>query len=101
MATGLEVAPVHDVVGTLGVAADGDVLGEDGDTGRHTGGNGPVAGVHGLVVDVRRGARGSGEPVHADIGEHLVPRNRVLGQRVTGVGPLLELLHDPGKLPGR
>src|SRR5215471_6114224 len=101
MATGLEVAPVHDVVGALGVAADGDVLGEDGHAGRHAGGNGPVARMHRLVVDIRRGARGPGEPVHADIGEHLVPRDRVLRQRVTRVGPLLELLRDPGKLPVR
>ncbi len=44
MTAGVEVAPVHDVVGLFGVASDGDVLGEDG----HPGGNfrwgGPVAG---------------------------------------------------------
>ena len=58
--------------------------------------------MHALVIDgVGRGAGRPCEPVHADVGEYLVPRDRVLGQRVAGVGPLLELLDDPCQLPGR
>jgi hypothetical protein len=35
VAAGVEVAPVHDVVGLLGVAADGHILGENGYPGGH------------------------------------------------------------------
>src|SRR5262249_25246571 len=96
VAAGLGVGPIHDGVGLLGVAADGDVLGEDGHAGRYPGRDRPVSRVHGLVVDVRGRAGGTGEPVHADVGEDLVPGDRVFWQRMAGAGPLLELLDDPG-----
>src|ERR1022692_1702686 len=96
VAAGGEVAPVHDVVAAFGVAADGDVLGDNRYPGRHVAGGGPVLAVHGLVVEVGGGFGGRGEPVEAHVGEDRIARDRVLGQLVGGVGPLLELLHDPG-----
>src|SRR5688572_8016027 len=60
VAAAVEVGPVDDGVAVLGVAADGDILGERGDAGRR---GGPIrvpgAGVHVLVVHVRRGGAGS------------------------------------------
>ena len=97
----VEVAPVHDVVGLLGVLTDGHVLGEAGHSGRHRARRRPLLRMHALVVEVRRGACGRGEPVDHHVGEDVVAVDRVLGQVVPGVRPLLELLHDPGELTDR
>jgi hypothetical protein len=53
-----------------------------------------------LVVELRRGAGGPGQPVDRHVGEHLVAVHGVLGEAVAA-GPVPELLHDPGELAHR
>src|SRR5687768_8700848 len=43
----------------------------------------------------------AGEPVNAGVGQQLVTVDRFVGRLGGRVGPLLELLHDPGELTGR
>jgi hypothetical protein len=57
--------------------------------------------MHVLVVHAGGGVRGAGEPVEHHVGEQVVAVHGVLGQLRRGVGPLLELLDDPGELPDR
>src|SRR4029453_13551648 len=54
-----------------------------------------------LVVVAGRRAGGAGEPVDADVGQQVGAVHGVLGELGRRVGPLLELLHDPGQLPDR
>src|SRR5437588_10145990 len=90
---------MHDVVAALAVAADGDVLGEHRHAGRRRAGLlAPGPGVHVLVVQASRRCGRAGEPVEHHVGEHVVAVDGVLGQLRGGVGPLLELLHDPGAM---
>src|SRR6266487_2131567 len=66
----IEVRPVHDVVAALSVAADRDVLGKCGHTGRRGAALlAPRERTHVLVVQPGRGAGGTGEPVDRDVGE--------------------------------
>jgi hypothetical protein len=64
---------------------------EDGETLWHGRRCAPVGGVRRLVQGVCGGDAGAGEPVQADRGEQLVAVDRQ-------VGPLVDLLRDPGKL---
>src|SRR5215471_1914854 len=98
MATGLEVAPVHDVVGALGVAADGDVLGEDG----HAGGNGPVARMHGLVLTSTPPCGTAIPPVMPVAG--VTSGGFLLHRAAPGQAPVLPALHrlsPPARRPWR
>ena len=64
-------------------------------------GPGQSLGVGGLVEELGGRRAGAGEPVEADVGEQLVAVDGVLGQLGRRVGPLLELLGDPGQLADR
>ncbi len=103
MTAAVELRPADDVAGLGGERADGYVGGEDRHGGRHGGAllghpHGRV--VEPLVVGVGGRAGGGGEPVDADVGQDPVAVHGVLGQQGGRVGPLLELLHDPGEQPG-
>src|SRR5262245_43984639 len=100
VAAGVEVGPVGDGVVLLGVGADGDVVGEGGDAGGDVGAGGPFAGVGHLVVEAGGGVGGAGEPVEHDVGEDAVAVDDLVGECVDGVGPLLDLVDDPGELAG-
>ena len=60
-----------------------------------------LPGLDSVVDRVRRRRTGAGEPVQADVGQQLVPVDGLFRQLVDRVGPLGELLHDPGQLPDR
>ncbi len=57
--------------------------------------------MRGLVVAVGRGPGGARQPIQHHVGKQQIPVHRVLGQFGGRIGPLLELLHDPGQLPDR
>ena len=57
--------------------------------------------LHPLVHRVRGRSPGLGEPEDADVGEQLVPVDGLVGDLGGRIGPLLELLDDPGELPDR
>src|ERR1700730_19134711 len=97
MTAAAERRPVRNVVCLLSETTDGVVAGGEH---RHAGGDG-AAGTGGedsavmeaLVVEAGSAARGLGEPVGADGGEHLVLVDGL-------VGPFLVLLRDPTELAG-
>ena len=105
----VELRPLHDVrEGPVGQPPDRqeDIVRVDRNPQRHRQrrqarrrGRGRQE-VGGLVVKLRGRPGGAGQPVDGRVGEQPVAGHRVLGDLV-GVGPLLELLHDPGQLPGR
>src|SRR5579872_147626 len=99
VAATLELRPVDDVVAALSVAADGDVLSENGDAGWRGGGLlAPAGGVHVLVIHLCRRACRPGEPVEHHIREDTVTVNGGLRQIHRWVGPFLELFDNPGEL---
>src|SRR5215471_1882580 len=102
VAAAVEFGPVHDVVGLLGETPDRrcDLPWEDRNAGGHGRGRRgtPVAGAADLVVEARRRSCRPGQPVQHDVGEEQVPVN---GAGQSRVGPLIELLHDPGQLARR
>ena len=103
VAAAAEFGPVHDSVFELDSAPDRHIQGEHRDPGRHRGTltRAPGSGMRGLVVAVGRGPGGAGQPIEHHVGEQQIPVHRVLGQFGGRIGPLLELLHDPGQLPDR
>ena len=83
----------------LGDGPDRDVHGEDRDAGGDSGGLAGLAPALGaFVVQGGGGSGGRGQPVQGDVGQQDVAVNGVLGEFGRGIGPLLELLHDPGEL---
>lgn len=100
VATAVELRPMHNIVVLLGVTPNGDVFGEDCDASGYAGRLWPLVGAGTLVVESARGTRGAGKPVEHHIGEQTVAVDRVLWP-FGPVGPLLELLDDPGQLAGR
>ena len=80
------------------------VLGERGHRGRHRQRPGPGPGadevrveVLGLVVQLSARSGGRRQPVEHDVGQQVIAADRVF-RRIRRVGPLLELLDDPGEL---
>src|SRR4051812_21237167 len=73
-----------------------DLARVDRDAGRH-GDGARVAGAEALPVEAGGRCRGRREPVHGDVVEHLLLRERLLRVSVT-VGPRPELLRDPRTL---
>lgn len=57
--------------------------------------------MRGLVDELGSGGTGAGEPIHADVGQQLVAVDGLFGQLGRRVGPLFELLDDPGQLADR
>src|SRR5215207_8052860 len=68
---------------------------------RRRAGRAPFGRVSSLVQEAGVRGSGTGKPVDRDVGEQLVEVDGILGKLGRSVGPLLEVLEDPGELANR